>query len=81
MLVAIAPITSAAAAARKTARKTPAHSTAARKAVTHKPAAGAADTSATKTMTTDKREKTESVSGYTTKSGKKVAPYKRRPAN
>jgi hypothetical protein len=31
--------------------------------------------------TKDKRAKTEHVSGYKTKAGKKVAPYKRRPAN
>jgi hypothetical protein len=45
-------------------------------------------TTATKTTRTrtpkakvDSRKKTQHVSGYTTKKGTKVAPYKRRPAN
>ena len=72
VFMAIAPTTNATAAG-KTARRTPARSTTARKPVTHRPAAR-------KTTTTDKRKKTESVNGYTTKGGNRVAPYKRRPA-
>jgi hypothetical protein len=49
MFMGIAPVTSAAAAARKTTRT---HST----------------------------RKSESVKGYRTRTGKRIAPYKRRPA-
>ena len=75
-LVAIVPITSGATAA----RKTPARSTTTRKPLTKKPIARAAAAGAAKPRTTSNRKKTESVSGYTSKSGKKVAPYKRSPA-
>ena len=72
VFVAIAPITHATAAG-KTARKTQARSTSTRKAVSRKHAAR-------KNTTTAKRRKTESVAGYRTQGGNKVAPYKRRPA-
>jgi hypothetical protein len=65
VFVAIAPVTSATAAARKTARKAPAR---------------AAGTRSAKNSTANKRKRTEPVSGYTSKSGKRVAPYKRRSA-
>jgi len=74
-LVAIVPITGGA-----TARKISARSTTTRKLVAKKPSARAADSGAARTRTTASRKKSEAVSGYTSKSGKRVAPYKRSPA-
>ena len=74
-LVAIVPITSSA-----TGRKTSTRSTTTRKSVTKKHVARAAGSGAARTRATANRKKSESVSGYTSKSGKRVAPYKRSPA-
>jgi hypothetical protein len=76
VLLALAPFSANAATAKPRPKSTTA---AAKKSTT--PKKSASSPAAAGKTTVDTRKKTEPVSGYTTKKGTKVAPYKRRPAN
>jgi hypothetical protein len=76
VLLALAPLSANATTAKPRSKSS---TTAAKKdTVPPKKTAAAA---VTRKPSVDTRKKTENVSGYTTKKGTKVAPYKRRPAN
>jgi len=76
VLLALAPFSANAATAKPRSKST---TTTAKKSAT--PKKTASKPAAARKTTADTRQKTEHVSGYTTKKGTEVALYKRRPAN
>jgi hypothetical protein len=75
VLLALAPFSANTA----TAQSRPKSTTATQKSTP--PKKSSSKPAAARKTTSDTRKKTQHVSGYTTKKGTKVAPYKRRPAN